>query len=328
MSEHKVYKLKDYKVPKKWKDRAFIDKDGYGNLREERRESRQVLGKQAKRIDWIKPFTKVKKRSFAYPDVSIKWFEDGTLNVCRQLHRSPPEEARQADRDHLGARRSQRRSAAHLLSRAARECLPPRQRVEGARRQARRPRHHLSADDSGGGVRHARLRAHRRDPFGGVRRLLAGFACRPYRGLQVELLITADEGLRGGRKVPLKANADEALKKVPGVRRCWWSRTGGKSPGRRSRSLAATKTRQRRRGVSSGGDERRGPAVYPLHVGLTGSPRACCIRRVAIWCMPRSRMNSCSTITRATSIGAPPMSAGSPATPISSMVRSRTGRRR
>jgi acetyl-CoA synthetase len=39
-------------------------------------------GKKAKRIDWIRPFTKVKNTSFAYPDVFIKWFEDGTLNVC------------------------------------------------------------------------------------------------------------------------------------------------------------------------------------------------------------------------------------------------------
>jgi len=39
-------------------------------------------GEQAKRIDWMRPFTKVKNTSFAYPDVSIKWFEDGTLNVC------------------------------------------------------------------------------------------------------------------------------------------------------------------------------------------------------------------------------------------------------
>ena len=38
-------------------------------------------GEQAKRIDWMRPFTKVKNTSFAYPDVSIKWFEDGTLNV-------------------------------------------------------------------------------------------------------------------------------------------------------------------------------------------------------------------------------------------------------
>jgi len=36
---------------------------------------------QAQRIDWIKPFTKVKNTTFEYPDVSIKWFEDGVLNL-------------------------------------------------------------------------------------------------------------------------------------------------------------------------------------------------------------------------------------------------------
>ena len=36
---------------------------------------------QAKRIDWIKAPTKIKNTSFAYPDVSIKWFEDGVLNI-------------------------------------------------------------------------------------------------------------------------------------------------------------------------------------------------------------------------------------------------------
>ncbi|MEM6467577.1 MAG: acetyl-coenzyme A synthetase N-terminal domain-containing protein, partial [Pseudomonadota bacterium] len=35
-----------------------------------------------KRVDWIKPYSKVKDVSFAHPDVSIKWFEDGTLNVA------------------------------------------------------------------------------------------------------------------------------------------------------------------------------------------------------------------------------------------------------
>jgi len=35
-----------------------------------------------KRIDWIKPYTKVKNTTFAYPDVSIKWFEDGVMNVA------------------------------------------------------------------------------------------------------------------------------------------------------------------------------------------------------------------------------------------------------
>src|SRR5690554_3366900 len=36
----------------------------------------------AKRIDWIKPFSKVKNTSFSWPDISIKWFEDGELNVA------------------------------------------------------------------------------------------------------------------------------------------------------------------------------------------------------------------------------------------------------
>ena len=49
----------------------------------------------------------------------------------------------------------------------------------------RRPRHDLSADDSGSRLRDAGLRADRRDPFRGVRRLLAGLACRPDRGHHV-----------------------------------------------------------------------------------------------------------------------------------------------
>ena len=35
-----------------------------------------------KRVDWMTPFTKIKNVNYAYPDVSIKWFEDGELNVA------------------------------------------------------------------------------------------------------------------------------------------------------------------------------------------------------------------------------------------------------
>ena len=37
---------------------------------------------QGQRIDWYKPYTKVKEVNFTYPDVTIKWFFDGTLNAC------------------------------------------------------------------------------------------------------------------------------------------------------------------------------------------------------------------------------------------------------
>ncbi|MEM1430928.1 MAG: acetyl-coenzyme A synthetase N-terminal domain-containing protein, partial [Pseudomonadota bacterium] len=39
-------------------------------------------GEQGKRIDWITPYTRVKNTSFAPGNIDIRWFEDGTLNVC------------------------------------------------------------------------------------------------------------------------------------------------------------------------------------------------------------------------------------------------------
>ena len=58
---------------------------------------------QAKRLDWTSPSTKVKNTSFDPRDVSIKWFEDGILNVaynCIDRHL----QTRAPDRDHLGGR--------------------------------------------------------------------------------------------------------------------------------------------------------------------------------------------------------------------------------
>ena len=84
MSEHKVYKVDAVKVPKKWKERAFVDKDEYEKLYQKSVEKPDKFwGKQGKRLDWIKPYTRVKKTSFEHPDISIKWFEDGTLNLSR-----------------------------------------------------------------------------------------------------------------------------------------------------------------------------------------------------------------------------------------------------
>src|SRR4029450_6598478 len=83
MSEQKSYKVETVKVPKKWKERAFIDKDDYEKLyRKSVEKPDKFWGKEGKRLDWIKPYSRVKDTSFAYPDISIRWFEDGTLNVA------------------------------------------------------------------------------------------------------------------------------------------------------------------------------------------------------------------------------------------------------
>ena len=103
-----------------------------------------------------------------------------------QLHRPAPEDARRAGRDHLGGRRPHPRREDHLPP-AARAHLQVRQRAQGQRRQEGRPRHHLPADDPGGRLRHAGVRAHRGGAFGGVRRLLARQPGRAHRRCRLQV---------------------------------------------------------------------------------------------------------------------------------------------
>ena len=85
-------------------------------------------------------------------------------------------------------------------------------------------------------------------------------------------VITADEGLRGGRKVPLKVNVDAAIERVGAgvvdhvlvVRRTGVSRQHGAGP----RRLLPRGRRARLRRMPLRGDERGGSALHPLHLGL------------------------------------------------------------
>ncbi len=83
------------------------------------------------------------------------------------------------------------------------------------------------------------------------------------------LLITADEGRRGGRTVALKANADEALQSCPSIRNVIVvGVTGARVPMQdgRDHDYAALTARQAT-ALRAGGDERGGSAVHPLHLG-------------------------------------------------------------
>lgn len=79
-------------------------------------------GEQGKILDWMRPYTRVKNTSFAPGNVSIKWYEDGTLNLaanCLDRHGR----TRRPDRDYLGRRRRQPEQT-HHLSRAPSRRLP------------------------------------------------------------------------------------------------------------------------------------------------------------------------------------------------------------
>src|SRR5262249_12432847 len=72
---------KIYEIPAEWHRRALLDDAQYQEMYGRSiKDPNGFWAAEAKRIDWIKPFSKVKNTSYAPDNVSIKWFEDGTLN--------------------------------------------------------------------------------------------------------------------------------------------------------------------------------------------------------------------------------------------------------
>src|SRR3982074_1219773 len=70
-------------IPHAGGKRALVDEAKCKKMYEASiRDPNAFWGEHGKRIDWIKPYTKVKNTSFAPDNVSIKWYEDGTLNVA------------------------------------------------------------------------------------------------------------------------------------------------------------------------------------------------------------------------------------------------------
>jgi acetyl-CoA synthetase len=227
MSEGKVYK-----VPKRWKTKAFIDKDEYEKLYAKSVEAPdRFWGKQGKRIDWIKPYTRVKNTSFAYPDVSIKWFEDGSLNVSancidRHLKKRGDQIAIlwEPDDPASAPRRITYRELHEQVCRFANVL-----KQHGVRRGDRVTIYlPMIPEAAYAMLACARIGAVHSVVFGGFSPdSLAG----RIQDCRSKFVITADEGLRGGRKIPLKANTDEALAKCEGVEKVLVvRRTGGAAP--------------------------------------------------------------------------------------------------
>ena len=232
MSEHKHYKLESVKVPKKWKSRAYADKDEYEKLyRKSIKNPDKFWAKQAKRIDWIKPFTEVKNTSFAYPDVSIKWFEDGTLNVaanCIDRHLKTRGEKVaiiwEPDDPDAPARHITYRELHENVCRFA-NVLKAHGVKRGDRVTIYLP---MIPEAAYAMLACARIGAVHSVVFGGFSPdSLAG----RIEDCKSTFVITADEGVRGGRKVPLKANTDAAIKKSGGVEKVIVvGRTGAEVP--------------------------------------------------------------------------------------------------
>ncbi len=208
---------KVYEVPAEWSKRAFVDDAKYQEMyKRSVDDPNGFWAEQAKRIDWFKPFTKVKNTSFDPHNVSIKGFEDGTLNVaynCVDRHL-----AKRGDQvaiiwegdDPKDDKKITYRQLHADVCRFA-NVLKARGVKKGDRVTIYLP---MIPDVAVAMLACARIGAVHSVVFGGFSPdSLAG----RIDDARSNIVITADEGIRGGRKIPLKANTDMAADRAGGV---------------------------------------------------------------------------------------------------------------
>lgn len=221
-----------FPVPEIWAANALVDADGYDAMYRRSVEDPEGFWREAaQRIDWITPFTRVKETSFDEADFGIAWFADGTLNIsANALDRhlaergdatailwepdSPDEPHRVITYRELHADVCR---FANLL------------KAQGVKRGDRVTLYLPMVPEAAV----AMLACAR---IGAIHSIVfAGFSPDALAGriqdCDSRIVLTADEGLRGGKRIPLKANVDAALARCPGVERViMLRRTGADVP--------------------------------------------------------------------------------------------------
>ncbi len=207
---------KVYPVPAEWKSRAWVDNDKYLEMYQRSiKDPQGFWGEMGLRLDWIKPYTKVKNTSYDPHNVSIKWYEDGVLNVCANC----------VDR-HVATRgdqvaiiwegddptRDEKITYRQLLERVSKFANV--MKAHGVKKGDRVTIYLPMIPEAA----YAMLACAR---IGAVHSIVfAGFSPDSLQNrvedADSKLVITADEGLRGSKTVPLKKNTDDALKKCKG----------------------------------------------------------------------------------------------------------------
>jgi acetyl-CoA synthetase len=217
-----------FPVPPELARNAWIDDAKYRAMYEQSiADPDKFWGEQGKRLHWIKPYTKVKNTRFT-GDVSIKWYEDGTLNAsynCIDRHL-----ATRADDTAILWEGDDPKDSRHVSYAELHEnvCRLANVLTSVGVKKGDRVTIYLPMIPE---TAYAMLACARIGAIHSV--IFAGFSAESIAGRIKDcgstIILTADEGLRGGRTIPLKATTDEALKQCPEVKTAIVvRRTGGK----------------------------------------------------------------------------------------------------
>ncbi|RYH11992.1 acetate--CoA ligase [Tropicimonas sp. IMCC6043] len=201
-----------YPAPKAFQENAHIDERKYEEMYAASLADPEAFwGEHGKRLDWIKPYTKVKNTSFEPGNIDIKWFEDGTLNVAANcVDRHLPKRANKTalifEPDDI------REPAQYVTYRQLhnRVCRMANVLEQLGIRRGDRVVIYLPMVPQ---AVYAMLACAR---IGAIHSIVfAGFSpealAARVNGCDAKLIITADYAPRGGRKTPLKSNTDAAL---------------------------------------------------------------------------------------------------------------------
>jgi acetyl-CoA synthetase len=231
-------KSKTYPVPNEWKEQAWCDNETYFSMYQESINQPETFWKKvAERIDWFEPFSRVRESDFS-DDVNIKWFVDGKLNVShncldRHLDKRGDQTAIIFEGDSPDNSRNITYKELHAEVCRFANVLKSLGVNKGDRVSIYLPMIPELAV--------AMLACTR---IGAIHSIVfAGFSPEALAGriddAGCTVLITADEGLRGSKNVPLKVNADKAMEITDKIKNCIVvSNTGNAIYMQESRDLA------------------------------------------------------------------------------------------
>ena len=202
---------KKYPVATHLHNTTHLDATSYAAMYQESIEDNEGFwARQAERIHWVKPFSEIKDVSFASDDVHIRWFADGTLNACyncvdRHLPEKKDDVAILWEGDDPS--RDEKITYGQLHSRVA--LFANALKAMGAKRGDRITLYMPMIPEAAiAMLACARIGAVHSVVFGGFSpEALAG----RISDCASNIVITADEGVRGAKSIPLKKNVDAAV---------------------------------------------------------------------------------------------------------------------